>query len=314
MQIRTWFGIFTIENDTIIDAEIFPKDLAAITERLLHEQLLLRGNFAGIDLCDLAIKYGFAGSKNEYNSMLHELNIMLAKKQVARTLTTDRKIIAAVEALDDINETSNILSERLREWHILNYQDTNLKGEELAQKILKDEEQQNPDLEIMQSFSSSLIGSYAARESIEEYLKVYMPLVAPNLTGITGHILGARLLSLAGSLEKLAFMPSSTIQVIGASNALFKHLKGKAPSPKHGVIFRHPLINTAPLRQRGKIARIIASKISIAAKIDLYSGELKEDLADEMKKKVDAVRKRTSKKKKSRNAGYYYPSPRYSNL
>jgi len=27
-------------------------------------------------------------------------------------------------------------------------------------------------------------------------------------------------------------MPSSTIQVIGANNALFKHLKGKATSPK----------------------------------------------------------------------------------
>lgn len=304
MQIRTWFGIFTIENNTIVDAEIFPKDLAAITERLLHEQLLLRGNVSGEDLCDLAVRYGFAGSKNEYNSMLHELNIMLATQQVARTLTPDRKIIAAVEALDDINETSNILSERLSEWYILNYQNTNLKGKELALKILKDEEQQNPDLEIMQSFSSTLIGTYAARERIEEYLKENMALAAPNLTGIAGHILGARLLSMAGSLEKLAFMPSSTIQVMGASNALFKHLKGKAPSPKHGVIFRHPFVNTAPLRQRGKIARIIASKISLAAKIDLYSGELREDIADEMKKKVEAVRKRTSKKKKRRNAGY----------
>lgn len=300
MQIRTWFGIFTVENDTIIDAEIFPKDLAAITERLLHEQLLLRGSAAGNDLCDLAVRYGFAGSKNEYVTMLHELHIMLAKQRVARSLTPDRRIIAAVEALDDINETSNILSERLREWYILNFQDTHLKGEELARKILKDEEQQNPDLGIMQSFSSSLIGSYGTRERIEEYLKVNMALAAPNLTSIAGHILGARLLSMAGSLEKLAFMPSSTIQVMGASNALFKHLKGKAPSPKHGVIFRHPLINTAPLRQRGKIARIIASKISLASKIDLYSGELKEDLAHELRSKVEAVRKRSLKKKNSR--------------
>lgn len=296
MQIRTWFGIFTVENDMILDAEILPKDLAAITERLLHEQLLLRGNVAGEDLCDLAIKYGFAGSKNEYQSMLHELNIILARQQVARTLTPDRRIIAAVEALGDVNETSNILSERLREWYILNYQDTHLKGEELARKILK-EEQHSPDLEIMQSFSSSLIGLYGTRERIEEYLKENMALAAPNLTSIAGHILGARLLSMAGSLEKLAFMPSSTIQVMGASNALFKHLKGKAPSPKHGVIFRHPLINTAPLRQRGKIARIIASKISLASKLDLYSGELKEDLAHELRSKVDAVRKRSLKKK-----------------
>ncbi len=298
MQIRTWFGIFTVENDTIITAEIFPKDLTSIVERLLKEQLILRGSIAGRDIRDLAVEYGFTGSNNEYDSVLHELNIRLAKEQIAKTLTPDMRIIAAVEAIDDLNETGNVLSERLKEWYILNFENTHLSGEELARKIIGMEEtEESPQLKIMQSFSSSLLASYETRDRIEEYLKRNMPIVAPNITNIAGHILGARLISIAGSLEKLAFMPSSTIQVIGANNALFKHLEGKAPSPKHGLIFRHPLINTSPGWQRGKIAKILSSKISLASRYDLYSGELKEELSRELKLKIDAIRKRKKKRR-----------------
>lgn len=290
--------MFTVENDTIISAEIFPKDLSSIIQRLLKEQLMLRGSITGRDIRDLAVKYGFAGSNNEYDILLHELNIRLVKEQVAKTLTQDMRIIAAVEAIDDLNETGNILSERLKEWYILNFENTRLSGEELARKIIGMEDTgDGAQLKIMQSFSSSLLAWYETRDRIEEYLKDNMPLIAPNITNIAGHILGARLLSIAGSLEKLAFMPSSTIQVIGANNALFKHLKGKAPSPKHGLIFRHPLINTAPGWQRGKIAKILSSKISLASRFDLYSGELREELSGELKLKIDAIRKQKKKRK-----------------
>lgn len=291
--------MFTVENDTIISAEIFPKDLTSIIQRLLKERLMLRGSIAGRDLRDLAVEYGFTGSNDEYDSLLHELNIRLVKEQVTKTLTPDMKIIAAVEAIDDLDETSNVLSERLKEWYILNFENTRLSGEELTRKIIgMDDTGESSQLKIMQSFSSSLLASYETRDRIEEYLKDNMPIIAPNITNITGHILGARLLSIAGSLEKLAFMPSSTIQVIGANNALFKHLKGKAPSPKHGLIFRHPLINTSPGWQRGKIAKILSSKISLASRYDLYSGELKEELAGELKSKIDAIRKMKKKRKK----------------
>ena len=301
MQISTWFGIFTVENDTIITAEIFPKDLPSIIQRLLKERLMLRGSISGRELRDLAVEYGFAGSNNEYDTLLHELNIRLAKEQVAKTLTPDMKIIAAVEAIDDINETGSVLSERLKEWYILNFENTRLSGQELARKIIGMEETgESSQLKIMQSFSSSLLALFETRDRIEEYLKDNMPIIAPNITNIAGHILGARLLSIAGSLEKLAFMPSSTIQVIGANNALFKHLKGKAPSPKHGLIFRHPLINTSPGWQRGKIAKILSSKLSLASRYDLYSGELKEELAGELKLKIDAIRKRKQKKKRKK--------------
>lgn len=292
MQIKTWFGIFTHDKDRITNIELFQKDLDVILDCVLAEPLLLRGKIAGEDIRDLAIKHGFVASHKEYDTLLHDLNIRLAKKQVENAVTPDRQIIAAVEAIDDLDETGNILAERLREWYMLNLGETNLKGRELANYITGMKE---PGSEPMKSLSSSLLGLYKSRLSIEEYLKKSMQETAPNLTNVAGYLLGARLLSIAGSLEKLASMPSSTVQVIGASNALFKHLKGKASSPKHGVIFRHPYVNTAPKRLRGKIARAVAAKISLASRYDMYSGKINESLPVELEKKVANIRKQAKK-------------------
>jgi len=292
MQIRTWFGIFKLDKDRIANVELFQKDIDSILERVFSEPLLLRGKIAGEDLRELAIKYGFAVSYEEYETMLHELNIRLAKKQVESAVTPGRQIIATVEAIDDIDETANILAERLREWYMLIFGETFLKGRELAHHITAIKE---PGSEAMHSLASSLLGLYDSRLSIEKYLKDNMQKTAPNLANVAGYLLGARLLSITGSLEKLASMPSSTVQVIGANKALFKHLRGKAPSPKHGVIFRHPFVNTAPKRLRGKIARAVAAKISLAARCDLYSGKINESLPSELEKKVEKIKKQAKK-------------------
>lgn len=292
MQIRTWFGIFTLDKEKIVKVELFQKDNDDILDRVLAEPVLLRGKIAGEDFHDLAVKYRFVSSLEEYDTMLHDLNIRLAEKQVESAVTPDRQIIAAVEAIDDLDETGNILAERLREWHMLIFGETFLKRKELATHIAGMKE---PGFDAMHSLASSLLSLYDSRLSIEEYLKENMQKTAPNLTNVAGYLLGARLLSIAGNLEKLASMSSSTVQVIGASNALFKHLRGKAPSPKHGVIFRHPYVNTAPKWLRGKIARTVAAKISLAARYDLYSGKINESLPSELDKKVADIRKQAKK-------------------
>ena len=67
----------------------------------------------------------------------------------------------------------------------------------------------------------------------------------------------------AGSLERFAHLSSSTVQVLGAEKALFRSLKTGSSTPKHGILFQHPLIHSAPRWQRGKIARSVASKASM---------------------------------------------------
>ncbi|MEF8848595.1 MAG: C/D box methylation guide ribonucleoprotein complex aNOP56 subunit, partial [Candidatus Thermoplasmatota archaeon] len=103
--------------------------------------------------------------------------------------------------------------------------------------------------------------------------------------------IGARLISLAGSLEKLALMPSSTIQVLGAEKALFRFKKQGGRPPKHGVIFQHPLINKSKKSDRGKIARVLAGKISIAAKGDYFTHrDISSRLEKELNERVEEIR------------------------
>ncbi|MEM0320545.1 MAG: hypothetical protein QXS67_03955, partial [Candidatus Nezhaarchaeales archaeon] len=109
-----------------------------------------------------------------------------------------------------------------------------------------------------------------------------------NLKELIGPVLGARLIALAGGLERLAKLPASTIQLLGAEKALFRALRTGSKPPKHGVIFQYPEIHRSPKWQRGKIARALAGKIAIAARVDFFTGEyiadeLKEDLKNRIK-------------------------------
>jgi nucleolar protein 56 len=120
-------------------------------------------------------------------------------------------------------------------------------------------------------------------KKLEKQIEKDMEIIAPNISRITGPLIGARIISIAGGINKVAFMPASTIQILGAEKALFRYKKEGGRPPKHGVIFQHNLINKSPRKIRGKIARVLATKIAIAAKADAFtkkdiSGVLKDDL------------------------------------
>lgn len=313
MKINTWFG--TLETDIvgeILESRLLSKDIRKLA---LHSLSLResRSNLPpeGFDLKAAAIKSGFAESPAEYYFLLHEVTLEAAKLQVSSAITPDQRIIQAVEALDDVNETTNALSERLSEWYGGYFPESGLGGEDLALFIVKYGSRENVSSEdplyskardsmgaklepadeaLIKDFAGSVLSLYERRRQIEAYIENSMEQVAPNLKHIAGPMLGARLISLAGSLEKLAEFPSSTIQVIGASKALFKHLRARAPSPKHGIIYSHPLVNTAPWWLRGKVARAVASKLSLAARIDFYSGEKDPSLIEKLEAKVLQIR------------------------
>jgi len=107
---------------------------------------------------------------------------------------------------------------------------------------------------------------------------------------MTGPVLAARLLSLAGGLDALAKKPAGTVQVLGAEDSLFAHLRGHAPSPKHGVIFTHEYVRGTRPEKRGSAARALAGKLTIAARVDRYSGERKPELDAELDERIARIR------------------------
>ncbi len=113
----------------------------------------------------------------------------------------------------------------------------------------------------------------------------------PSVSALIGPLLAARLCVEAHGRARLARLPSGTVQILGAEKAFFHHLKTGSPSPKHGHIFMHPWISRSPRWVRGKIARMLAGKISIAAKIDAFEGEAwGEDDVAKVEQRVEALR------------------------
>ena len=122
------------------------------------------------------------------------------------------------------------------------------------------------------------------------YVESGMKRIAPNTVVVAGPTIGARLMAKAGGLDRLAVLPASTIQILGAEKALFRSLRTGAKPPKHGILFQHQEVHTAPKWQRGKIARTIANKVAIAARIDYYRGTEEAGLRSTLEERLDQIK------------------------
>ena len=113
-------------------------------------------------------------------------------------------------------------------------------------------------LKLVRKLADQVIEQSLLRDDLANNIETTMDIVAPNVKELLTASVGARMIAKAGSLQRLATLPASTIQILGAEKALFRSLKTGANPPKHGMLFQHPLIHAAPKWQRGKIARAIA--------------------------------------------------------
>merc|ERR1712139_639927 len=127
------------------------------------------------------------------------------------------------------------------------------------------------------------------RASLAEYLKLRMNAIAPNLTHMVGELIGARLISHAGSLMSLAKHPSSTVQILGAEKALFRALKTKKSTPKYGLIYHASLVGQSAPTLKGKISRVLAAKLSLCCRVDALGDQVEPSLGKEFKEYVESL-------------------------
>ena len=128
-------------------------------------------------------------------------------------------------------------------------------------------------------------------ERMEDVVRELASEHLPSLSALLGPILAARLSVEAHGRARLARLPAGTMQILGAEKAFFNHLKTGSPSPKHGHIFMHPWISRSPRWVRGKIARTVAAKATIAVRCDEFGGK-KWDQAtiDAIAERVETIR------------------------
>ncbi len=275
------------------------------------------------------VESGKVGSAEEVSSFRRDVALIVAKATVVEA-SEEKDILVkhAVDTIGEIDKSINVLTMRLREIYSLHHPSLSRLVEDNKQFVQTvkncggrsqinkgalvasglstsqiksimeslDEdtgaEFQDVDIAILRKLAERIVNLYEMRDELEEYLSGLMDTLAPNVTALVGPLVGARLISLAGSLMELARKPSSAVQIFGAEKALFRSLKTGASPPKHGVIFQVADIHTAPYWQRGKIARALAGKLSIAARIDAYSKRnIGEDLRAQFNKRVEEIQR-----------------------
>jgi len=143
---------------------------------------------------------------------------------------------------------------------------------------------------VVREYATTVLAMTSLREKIAQRISDIMVVIAPNTSAVAGPLLGAKLMAKAGGLIKLAKLPSSSVQVMGAEKALFRAMREGGRPPKHGLIFQNPMVHNAPRKLRGKVARALASKITIACRMDAFSGtDHGEELTESLRKKVEAL-------------------------
>ena len=143
------------------------------------------------------------------------------------------------------------------------------------------------DLANVNLFTARLVALARYRHRLSEYLRSKMATMAPNLSALIGDVVGARLISHAGSLTNLAKAPASTVQILGAEKALFRALKTKGNTPKYGLIFHSSFIGRAAAKNKGRISRYLANKCSIAARIDSFSEKATAKFGEKLRDQVE---------------------------
>jgi len=260
-------------------------------------------------LPSILVRLRIIESKDDYEQFVRDVSLELAKGAITEATTKrDLYAIQTVRCIEDLDKTLNLLAGRIREWYGLHFPELDrlvekhdtyirliqiLGGREsfslealVKQGIPQDKataisvsaqkspgaEISGPDLEWLREVCGTVLQMYKLRDAAEKYTDKIMAEVAPNMTSVLGAVLSAKIISMAGGLENVAKLPASTLQVLGAEKALFRTLKTGARPPKHGVIFQYAAIHQSPKWLRGKIARAVAGKMAIAARMDAFGG------------------------------------------
>ena len=330
--VTKWFGTFLVQDKRVVTQILFPKKDEEIADRLMQMQkgrvleeerslsakkkvqvletrLISIGKLTVSDTSFVVpAKYGYD------DKLLRSALLMLAEKRVREELGADRHISEAISAYDELKEIVNSLDVRLHSWYGLHYPELfdrlkglsyldavsrygdreavqNAKG--LTERSIGIDLIENEKEEIM-AIASLALDIDGRAERLGSFIDDAAAKAFPNLTALLGPKLASRIVRGAGGLERLSSMPAGTVQLIGAEKALFRHLNRGRKPPKHGIIFQDVLVHSAPKSVRGRISRTLASKAAIAARLDMYGGEMlggamRKDVEERARKLVESV-------------------------
>lgn len=321
------FDDFVFDNRKLKDITL--QDLGYNTS---FEKLSLEFKNFRFNLSDQLKKIGITKTRDEILSFFKMVEEHLIKEQISQFGSKgDVEVIQIIETLDILKKSLSLFSSRMREWYGLHFpelvdkiiedniliarlisvlghrdnftynkidQEFGFKEEriKMLQNLASQSMGADIDLNIIKKYANEILSLDEFIHELEGHLDLVMEQIAPNLFALVGGLIGAKLIAKAGSLKKLAFMPASRIQLLGAEKALYRFLKTGEKRPKHGLIFQWNLIRGSKAWNRGKISRVISGKIAISAKVDYFEGEFVADvLSKAINEKIREIEKKYPK-------------------
>ena len=281
-----WFGDIVAGQCTP-----FSGDAAAYARRV-REIRIRMDTFVPLNW-QLAVACGICRDRAEYLSLLQKVCIAGSEEAVREQYAKkDVELLQMTRTLDEMDTVTNVLSERVADWYQIRHPSFSRKYRRTpAHVLVKSISERNRE----RGGGGGALGKVAreitslsdARTALAKEVSARAGEVMPNTSALIGGLVAARLLSHAGGLKELSRLPASAIQVLGARTALFAHIRTKAPAPKHGIIFQHRRVHNAPREVRGKVARVLAGKLAIAARLDYYRGCAVPAFLDDAQARID---------------------------
>ena len=235
---------------------------------------------------------------------IREKALKQTKQDLKDSVDQDKFIVKSMKILNQLNSTKKSEMETFRDMYALHFpelEDEITDDEELLKILEKDVRRE--ELEMFEEMAENSTGGDLNEEeekllresldlmqqkkdlssNLENYIENAAEENMPNLSRLLEPLLAAKLMAHVGSLEDFAKKPASTVQMLGAEKALFRYLRGTGTPPKHGVIFEHRFVSTLPEEKRGKMARFLANKAVMTARLDYYGDK---DKGDELRKEA----------------------------
>ena len=294
------------ENYKLLDGLLF-KDTEQYKDKKAYEEKLMKKHGSLVmpkdkDLYNILLFF----KDKKYYSQFYKKNLEITRNSIKKSVNNDALIIQTTNSIEEIDKTVNLLTKRLMDWYSLyNPEISNrvedhkkfvslitrksksqlLKELNIDEKDAMGAELKDKDVSTILLLATQINNFYRLRAHYEKYLEELEKETCPNFSVVAGATIAAKLISHAGSLKRLVEMPASTIQILGAEKALFRHMRNKRKNlcPKFGLIHEHQLIQKSKKEMHGKVARALADKLSIAVKIDYFKGKF---IGDKLKKEL----------------------------
>jgi len=217
-------------DEVVVETEISPSKYESLKDssKFKFQTPNKAGEYVRTYLAAILIGTDFIETEEELKELIHDTSLTITRDRLQEAAEAeDLVLIQAINALDELDETTSKLAERLREWYSIHLPELDkIKSHEYYVKLVADYgdrdsiisfgleesdveiktsigvELDESDISMIREFASSIKSLQATKKSLNSYIEDKMDELAPNLKDLVGASLGAKIIAPCGRVKK----------------------------------------------------------------------------------------------------------------